>query len=328
MGGGSYDRDVGTSSSSSGFSGGGTSSSGAKSAMGRRSMHKDTSPYDRTIKSETESPIVVNLDVTGSNIEFARIVYDKAPMFYGQIEQQGYLKDFDICFSATGDATCDSSPLQVCDFKKGIELDKELKKIYLESGGGGQLTETYELSAYYLANKCEMPNAKTPFAFFIVDEAPYSSLDRDIVKEIIGDSLSEDISSKKVFQNLFNKFNGNVFIFENNYQGSGNINSSQTKSINKKWLETVGKQYESHIIPVVEEKSIVDLMLGTIALASGNRNMDAYLVDMGKRGQTNDRKKSVQSSLGNLSKALVPRVDANLPDATGKKKRSSGAGRL
>ena len=34
------------------------------------------------------------LDVTGSNINFARLVYDKLPMFYGEIEQKGYLNDF------------------------------------------------------------------------------------------------------------------------------------------------------------------------------------------------------------------------------------------
>jgi hypothetical protein len=46
-------------------------------------------------------------------------VYDKMPMFFGQIKQNKYLEDFAISFCAIGDATCDQAPLQVTPFGMG-----------------------------------------------------------------------------------------------------------------------------------------------------------------------------------------------------------------
>jgi hypothetical protein len=306
MGGGSYDRDVGHSSSSGRFSSGGTSSASARAAMGRSSPVKDTTAT-RTIESKTESPIVIGLDVTGSNTEFANIVYDKAPMLYGQIEQQGYLKNFDICFSAIGDAHCDNSPIQVCDFKAGIDIDKELKKLYMEGGGGGQTMETYELSAYYFAHKCNMPNATLPFFFFIADESPYAVLDQDIIEEYIGDSVTEDVDSKQIFRDLFRNFKGNVYIFQNDYGGSEHGSKSETSKINNEWKRLIGKNYAEHLIRIKEEKSIIDLILGTIAMVSGSRSLTTYKTDMVARGQTDTRIATVEESLGSISKAIVPR---------------------
>jgi len=287
MGGFSYDRDVGTASSSGRFSSGGTSSSAAHAAMGRSNQPKSTQA-NRLIESKAESPVVVNLDVTGSNIEFARIVYDKAPMLYGQIEQQGYLKDFEICFSATGDANSDDYPLQVCDFNTGIKLDDELKKLCLEGGGGGQRKETYELTAYY---------------FSIIDEAPYKTVDNDFIKNYIGDSVTEDVDTKQAFRDLFRNFKGNVFIFQNDYNGS----KSETELIADEWKSLIGKNYASHLIHIKEEKSIIDLILGTIAMTSGSRNLATYKTDMSARGQTETRISTVVESLDNVSKAIVPR---------------------
>ena len=118
-------------------------------------------------------------DVTGSNIDFARVVYDKLPMFYGQIEQKGYLKDFAISFIAVGDAYTDEYPLQVCDFAKGIELDSWIEKIGLEGAGGGQRMESYELAAYYLYKNAKFKAGSEPIIFFIGDEKPDPTVNKD-----------------------------------------------------------------------------------------------------------------------------------------------------
>lgn len=329
MGGSSYDRDVGRSSSSGGFSYGSTSSSGAKRAMGRRSIHKDINPYERSITSNAESPIIVALDVTGSNIEFAHIVYDKAPMLYGQIEQKGYLKDFDICFCAVGDAYCDRAPLQVCDFKKGIELDEELKKIFLEGGGGGQLMETYELAAYYFTHFCDMPNAKLPFLLMIGDEAPYPTLESSILEDVVGKKVQSDIDTRIVLEDALNKFQGNVFYFQNPYCGRPVESRAETKRVNQEWKQYFGPGNEEKVISIYEEKSIVDIILGVIAMVSRARNLQTYKLDLINRGQTKTRIASVDKSLGDFTTAIVPVVDGkDLPVVKNGKKCKSGAKRI
>ncbi len=331
MGGSSYDRDVGRGSSSGSFYSGGTSSAGSKKALGRTNQDSSTSAYERTVRSEKESPIVVALDVTGSNIEFARIVYDKAPMLFGQIEQQGYLKDFDICFTGIGDAYSDRAPLQVADFNWGKALDGELKKLFLEGNGGGQRKETYELAAYFFANNCEMPNAKLPFFLFIGDEAPYPRLRRDIAQEQLGVSLGEDIDTKKVFADLYKKFNGNVFFLHNPYCGSqqSSHSSGDTSEIKQEWAEYLGRGNAEKIIPIHEEKSVVDVILGTIAMVTRTRDLGSYSTDLVARGQTDTRVANVRSSLSGLEGALVPYAGGvNLPVKKGGTARKSGGRKL
>ena len=323
MGGSSYSRDVGYSSSSGRFSTGGTSSRSAKSALGKSRADPSTSPLNRTIKSSKESPIVIILDVTGSNIEFARIVYDKAPMLFGQIEQQGYLKDFDICFVATGDATCDGAPLQVCDFQSGIALDEQLKKLFLEGYGGGQRTETYELAAHFFNRCCEMPNAKTPMLFIIGDEAPYPCLEPQMAEDIMGKSTGETLETKTIFAEMFKKFKGNAFFLQNPYCGDRKDTRS-TNEIRKEWISYMGSVNSEKIIPIHEEKSVVDVILGTIAMVSRTKNINGYIEDMKGRGQTQKRIGYVQKSLKGLETSLVPYVDIDLPVKKGKKRGSGG----
>ena len=329
MGGGSYAHDVGRGTSSGGFYSGGTSSQSSKKALGKTQQDSSTSAYERTIRSEKKSPIVIALDVTGSNIEFARIVYDKAPMLFGQIEQQGYLKDFDICFTGIGDAYSDQAPLQVTDFKRGKALDKELEKLFLEGNGGGQRKETYELAAEFFANNCEMPNANLPFMFFIGDEAPYPQLRKGIAQEHLGISLGEDMTSQNIFSKLYAKFNGNVFLLQNPYGGRGSHGSGDTAEIKREWVDYIGTENTEKIIPVHEEKSVVDIILGTIAMVSRTRDLEGYSTDLVARGQTDTRIANVKSSLGSLEGALVPYArDVNLPANTQGTTRKSGGRKL
>ena len=175
MGGFSYDRDVYSSSSSSswGSSSGFGASSYSATKLTSTYLESTMKPNGKILESKTKTPIIIMLDVTGSNIDFARVVYDKMPMFYGQIEQKGYLKDFDISFCAVGDAYTDDYPLQIGDFAKGIELDSWLEKIVLEGCGGGQRRESYELAAYYLYKNTKFVKGAEPIIFFIGDEMPY-----------------------------------------------------------------------------------------------------------------------------------------------------------
>ena len=119
MGSYSYDRDV--------YSGSSYDSWGASdyssSKLNSTSLDSKMLPKGKIIKSDAKTPIVIVLDVTGSNINFARLVYDKFPMFYGELEQKGYLKDFDISICAVGDAYTDDYSIQINDFAKGLEID-------------------------------------------------------------------------------------------------------------------------------------------------------------------------------------------------------------
>ena len=115
-------------------------------------------------------PIVFALDVTGSMGSWTKIIYDKMPMFYGQIMMQKYLGDPSISFSAIGDSLYDKVPLQVSEFGQGKEIDQLISKMYLEGGGGGNTEESYELSAYFYTHQVGFTNANCPYFFLTGDE--------------------------------------------------------------------------------------------------------------------------------------------------------------
>lgn len=316
MGGSSYDRDVYSGSSYSSWG----VSDASSSKLSSSSLHSSMNPTNRGIKSNSKNPIVIVLDVTGSNINFARLVYDKMPMFYGQIEEKGYLNDFDIALCAIGDLRMnDSYPLQVSDFAKGIEIDSWLEKLVLEGGGGGNMHESYELAAHYLAQKMSFAEDARPIVFFIGDEAPY--------KMVSGlDAMAYGIpyhGETNGFADLRQKTKDNVFVFLNPYSGN-----CFRDYITDAWNKTLAPE---HVIKIKEEKAIVDLMLGVLALLS-KKSLKTYALDMGNRGQTVKRIAGVTESLNSLSTSLVvadtnvhiDQINTNLPVDPGKAKVYGG----
>lgn len=319
MGGFSYDRDVYSSSSSSSWS---TSSFGASSVSASKftseTLDSSMKSKGKIIKSKTKWPIIIILDVTGSNINFARVVYDKMPMFYGQIEQKGYLDDFDICFCAVGDAYTDDYPMQVSNFAKGIEIDSWLEKVVLEGCGGGQMTESYELMAYYLYKNTEFEKGSTPLIFYIGDEKPYPRLDKSQVKKYVGVSFEEEVDP---FYLLRKKVNDNVFMLLNKY-GSRYFCDDVTDA----WKKLLAPE---HVIKISEEKAIVDLMLGIISMVSASRDLETYKIDMKGRGQTKERIEGVSSSLKGLSTSLVPvKVNGTITKTSSNNKTTQKGRRL
>lgn len=291
MGSYSYDRDVYSGSS---YSSWGTSTV-SDEKLSSTKLDKSMNPKGRKIKSTTKNPIIIALDVTGSNIDFAKLVYDKFPMFYGELEKKGYLEDFDISMCAIGDAYCDDYPIQVGDFAKGLEIDSIIEKMVLEGGGGGQVTESYELMAHYLLHNTEFESNAKPLLFFIADEMPYDKVNKLQASEI-GVPIEKEYNP---FPELNKKFGDNVYCMLNKYNG---IFRNEITDAWKKRMPT------QHVIRIPEEKAIVDLILGVIAVQK--KELDVYALDMKTRGQTKARITGVTSALQELSDSTaLQRID-------------------
>ena len=307
MGSSSYDRDVYSGSSYSSWGTSTVSNTKLSSTMLDASML----PNGKIIKSEAKSPIIIVLDVTGSNKDFAKLVYDKFPMFYGELEQKGYLEDFDICICAVGDMASrsndldgDSYPIQISDFAKGIEIDSWIEKLVLEGGGGGQEMESYELMAHYFINNAEFASDATPMLFYIGDEAPYPKV-KPVQAKRIGIPIEAEYDP---FPQLNEKFKDNVYIVLNRYCGDDYV-----PAITQAWERRLRK---GNLLKIEkdDEKSVVDIILGAIAMQT--ETIEEYELDMRSRGQTNGRIRGVTAALKELSDvtalARVENVNTNL----------------
>lgn len=264
------------------------------------SLHPNLDPKnwsDSKISTHSRSPIVFGLDVTGSMGEWVKIIYEKLPMFYGQIMLQKYLEDPAISFCAIGDHEASFAPLQISPFSQGLEIDDQIKKLFLEGGGGGNSKESYELAAWFYLNKCELENSQFPFFFVTGDEVFFDKISKTALKKVIGIELDStivninndntELSSIEAFKLLCKKFN--VFHIRKSYGDVG-----KDKEMSKKWAEALGPE---RILDVQTPKACIDVVLGAIAITSGARNLEGYIKDMRDRGQTNERIKEVTKSL-------------------------------
>src|SRR5216684_3447913 len=115
----------------------------------------------------------------------------------GLLILKGYLEHPQILIGAIGDATCDTAPLQVGQFESGIEIEEDLGKLFLEGGGGGHITESYELAMYFMARHtavdCYEKRGRRGYLFVIGDEIPYARVKRTEVAAYIGDGLQADV---------------------------------------------------------------------------------------------------------------------------------------
>lgn len=216
------------------------------------------SPLKKIIKSESENPVIVAVDCTGSMQHWPAEIFDRLPLLYQTLSK--YKPDVEISFSVIGDGFTDQWPLQVADFGKDVALEDKLKALYPEGGGGGNHKESYELWAHFMNEHVETPNAKTPFMIVMGDEGFYEKISRGMVKHYVGDILESDIDALDVWKKLKGKFN--IYLLHKKY-----TTDDLDKEVVMQWSHAIGKE---RILSVAEPERVVDIAMGIIARQWGN----------------------------------------------------------
>ena len=62
------------------------------------------------------------------------------------------------------------------------------------------------------------------------------------------------------------------------------------RQLRAKWESVIGGE---HIFELDDPKAVVDVILGCVAMVSGSRTLDKYMVDLDARGQTAERQAEV-----------------------------------
>ena len=183
------------------------------SDSGALSAHPGLDPFDiglRESRDSAEHPaslaVCVLFDVTGSMRAVPRAVQQRLPQLLGLLTAGGYAPDAQLMFGAIGDATCDRAPLQVGQFESDNRMDRDLERILLEGGGGGQKAESYELAMYFMARHtatdCYDKRGKRGYLFIIGDELPYRTVKPREVRTWIGDDLPQPVAVRAIAAEL------------------------------------------------------------------------------------------------------------------------------
>lgn len=182
----------------------------ANEVFSQRECHALMNPKGLKVRESRDSldhpnslAIAFALDVTGSMGGIPRALATKELPTFMQLLNVCGIPDPQLLFMAIGDATSDRAPLQIGQFESTAELmDQWLTWSFLEGGGGGTGSESYELAFYTLAQHtdldCWNKGKKKGYLFMTGDELPYPYISRHQIESLIGDKLDEDLPIAEV----------------------------------------------------------------------------------------------------------------------------------
>ena len=246
------------------------------------------------------NPVAVLFDVTGSMQRVPRILQQNLPTLMGLCLRKGYLDDPAILIGAIGDATCDLVPLQVGQFESGNEIENDLNNLYLEGGGGGQQTESYELALYFLARHtafdCLEKRGKKGYAFIIGDEMPYKKVKRKEVEKVFGETIQSDIPIREILAEAQEKFEI--------YYVLPNLTSYYNDpKILDCWRDLLGQ----HVLRLEDPAGISELIASTIGLCEEAVAYDNLSADLKGAGTKVSVANAVTSALAEFAPKQIPK---------------------
>lgn len=270
----------------------------------RESRDSDTNPNSHAV--------VVLCDVTGSMSKVPSIVQKKLPQLMGLLMRHGYLSDPHIMIGAIGDATCDTAPLQVGQFEAGIEIEDDLTNLYLEGGGGGQTTESYELALYFIDKHtdidCWNKRQKKGYLFIIGDEMPYGVVNKAEVEKWIGEKIQANRKVEEVIESVRERYE--IFMIIPNL-----TSNYENKEVRSRWKELLGQS----VLFLEDPEGICELIASTVGLAEGKVEHAGVSNDLESHG--------VAATLANVvSRALVSVKDTKAIAKKGSEISVTGSG--
>ncbi|GAA2425220.1 hypothetical protein GCM10010191_41810 [Actinomadura vinacea] len=273
----------------------------AHSDGGATTAHPDLDPMGVTVRESRDSDdhpeslaIAVLFDVTGSMRNVPRGLQSKLPDLLGLLLRKGYVEHPHIMFGAVGDATCDRAPLQIGQFEADNRMDDDLGKILLEGGGGGQMTESYELAMYFMSRHtaidCFDRRGKRGYLFMIGDELAYPAAKRREIAKVIGDEVPDDIPMRELMRELRHRYDVYFIIPEGAYHAG----SSRLRDF---WQDLLGQ----NVLYLDDLNAVCETIALTIGLAEDAIDLDEGLDHLDEVGS--DAGPSVSRALARLDAA-------------------------
>ena len=259
----------------------------------------------------TSLAIAVLFDVTGSMGYVPRVLQAKLPQLLGLLLRKGYVEHPHILFGAIGDATVDRVPLQVGQFESDNRMDDNLGSILLEGGGGGQMTESYELALYFMARHtsidCLETRGRRGYLFVIGDEMAYPEVKRREVGAVVGDKLGENIGLEAIVAEARRKYDVYYLLPEgSSYAGD--------RRVVEFWQRLLGQ----NVIQLDDLDAVCETIALSIGLGEGTIDLDGGLADLGDVGS--DKARTVGRALAVIGERAPAVASGALPA------RPAGAG--
>jgi hypothetical protein len=209
--------------------------------------------------------IMVNLDVTGSMGMIAdAMAKESLGIMVEEILKRKPVTDPHIMLGGVGDAYHDRSPFQVTQFEADITIAKQLEKMWLEKGGGGNCFESYNLPWYFAALHtsidCFEKRGKKGYLFTVGDEEAPEGLLRSQIKTIFGDDVQEDYSTEK----LLNMASKMYHVFHIVVEEGSHARYAMPKVMSS-WTKLLGQR----VLKLSDHKKLAEVVVSAIEVNEG-----------------------------------------------------------
>jgi hypothetical protein len=261
--------------------------SAAAIQSGKLRPHQTLDPHGLRLRESRDSAdhpdsnaVIIGLDVTGSMGAVVRGIHADLPRLHELLLGRHYLPHPQILFAAVGDATCDQVPLQVAQFESDNRMDRHLENMVLEGGGGGQNTESYELTMYVAARHtaidCFEKRGRRGYLFMIGDEEAYPAVKRSEVRRLIGDhaGLQADLPLDRVVAEVSRRYHVYFLI-------PGGASNGANPGVRAFWDQTLGPD---HVIQLESPSDTSECIAHTIGLNEGVITAAEAKEQVGPRG--------------------------------------------
>jgi hypothetical protein len=237
-----------------------------------RKIHKTLDPKGVKMRESRDSvdnpqstPIIVGLDVTGSMGYLAENIAKEGlgTLFQGILDRKP-VTDPHIMFMGIGDAACDQAPLQVSQFEADNRIVEQLTNLFLEKGGGGNNSESYDFPWYFAArhtvHDSMIKRGKRGYLFTVGDEQTPQTLTKNQLEKFLGYSPEADVSSATSLEEARRLYDVFHVVIE-----EGDHARRYPKAVRDSWTNLLGQR----VIFLPDHKLLAQTIVSAIQIAEG-----------------------------------------------------------
>lgn len=243
-----------------------------------RAINPALNPHGVKVRESRDSPdnpastpVIVALDVTGSMGMLADVIARQGlGTLFTSILDRKPISDPHVMFMAVGDANYDNAPLQVSQFEADTRIIEQLTQIYLEHGGGGNDSESYNFPWYFAGfhtvHDSMGKRGKRGYLFTVGDECVPQALTRAQIKRFTGADLEAELSPKEMLEIAQRSYNVFHIIIE-----EGSFARSRPSMVKDSWAKMLGQR----VICLKDHTKLAETIVSAIEVAEGRDAADS-----------------------------------------------------
>lgn len=209
--------------------------------------------------------IIVGLDVTGSMGMIAdTLARQGLGTMVEEILARQPVSDPHILIAGIGDVLYDRAPLQVTQFEADIRIARQLEKLWLEKGGGGNACESYTLPWYFAALHtsidCFEKRGKKGYLFTVGDEEPPADLPAAAIARFLGDRVERDFDSRELLTLVSRQYHVFHVIVE-----EGSHARHDPHGVRSRWTDLLGQR----VIGLSDHSKLAEVIVSAMEVNEG-----------------------------------------------------------